>query len=152
MNISGNDVKNDFKEKNTMFATHNHTEEHANGSKEITQKDIETSYESYCKGDKWLFNSNRPDTDPDHAHYRKDKSFSLVKEKSIFEDKNGNQTTEEKAVKTEDGFECHGVSIIGDGAEDDPDTRASQLENFSSNSDPFQQIANKDNNNLLLGR
>lgn len=142
-------AKNDFFEKYDLFASHTHTEEKADGSKEIIQKDLESSEQSYCKGDGWLWNPKKPDLDPGESHFREDKSFVLMKDKRIKKDKFGNKTIEEKAAKTEDSKTLHGTSMIINEPETFIDFRPSLMDNFSSNNDPFHQIGN--NKPLLLG-
>lgn len=146
--IFGGSAKNDYTERKNLYAEHNHSEEKADGSSKSLERSLEQSESCYCSGDNWLWNPERPDTDPASAHFREDKSYKLLKERRNIQDKHGNKTTEEKAVKTEDIWLSHGTSLIIDAPDTSPDARIGLLNDFSSASDPFQALG--DNSSTLL--
>ena len=145
----GNGAKNDLYKKFDLYASHSHIEEKSDGSKEIIQKSLESSEESYNRGDGMLWNPERADSDPEDAHFRNEKSYALLKNTKAKQDCFGNKITEEKAVKTEDSKTLHGTSMIIDEPRKWTDSRPGLLDKFSSNSDPFRQLGS--NNTLLLG-
>jgi hypothetical protein len=150
----GMDVTNDTHEIKKLNIMHRHVEERADGTKITVERSLEHEDNVYCKGSDWLVNKNPNwdgQQDRPQDHFRDNKKFTLARETTIIEDKNGNRTIDEKAVRKEDIWSTHGTKLIGDRPERNRDSRNLLLEEFTVGGNPFQILGSGTGFTPLLG-
>ena len=133
-------ASSDLTKRKKMSAIHSHIEERADGSKETIEKRIDFSDDRFMQGDQWLYNPEQADKDSDDAHFREDKSQLTVRERHIIEDGQGNKTIDEKVMTTDDYWSSHGVKLIADGPNREPDKRITLISDFATQKDIFALI------------
>jgi hypothetical protein len=147
----GMGAQNDLSIRKGMTAIHRHIEEKADGSKITHEKTIESIDSKFMRGDPWLHNPAVRNVDKASDCFRSDKTLKIIKETRIKEDKDGNKTIDEKAVRMEDDFETHGAKLIGNSPEIKTDGRISLLGGMSSGKDPFTLLGGGKDFIPLLG-
>jgi hypothetical protein len=148
-------IKNDTHEIKKLNVMHRHIEQRADGTKITVERSLDHEDNVYCSGSDWLVQRNwnwAGQRDKSQDHFRDNKKVTVSRETTIIEDKNGNKTIDEKAVRKEDIWSTHGTKLIGEKPELNKDSRIPMLEDFSIGKNPFKIVGTGKDFTPLLGK